>query len=158
MRIAAIDQGTTSTRCLVIADGGTWHLAASRRHTQHHPAPTWVEHDPKELLRNIRAVLKAAGPVDGIALANQGESCLAWDAQTGAPLSPVIVWQDARTAATLAALPKAASALSRTHQRPASRPLFFGQQTGLDPGKPARSRPCPRSGPLAPWHHGRLVP
>ena len=88
MRVAAIDQGTTSTRCLVIEDGGTWHLAASRRHAQHHPAPGWVEHDPKELLRNIKAVLRAAGPVDAIALANQGESCLAWDARPARPSPP----------------------------------------------------------------------
>ena len=104
MRVAAIDQGTTSTRCLVIGDGGAWRIAASRRHGQHHPHAGWVEHDPEELLANIRAVLEAAGPVDAIAIANQGESCLAWDAVTGAPLSPVIVWQDARTADRLAAL------------------------------------------------------
>lgn len=113
MRVAAIDQGTTSTRCLVIAEGGGWHLAHSLRHAQHHPAPGWVEHDPEDLLRNIRAVLAAAGKVDAIALANQGESCLAWDAQTGAALSPVMVWQDARTASDLAALPPAAEELSR---------------------------------------------
>ncbi|WP_019644247.1 FGGY family carbohydrate kinase [Novispirillum itersonii] len=113
MRVAAIDQGTTSTRCLVVEDGGHWHLAASRRHAQHHPAPGWVEHDPDELLKNIRAVLDAAGRVDAIALSNQGESCLAWDARTGEPLSPVIVWQDARTADALAALGAEAEATSR---------------------------------------------
>ncbi len=112
MRVAAIDQGTTSTRCLVVEDGGKWHLAASRRHAQHHPAPGWVEHDPEELLANIKAVLDAAGKVDAIALANQGESCLAWDARTGKALSPVFVWQDARTADDLAALPESAAALS----------------------------------------------
>ena len=101
MRIASIDQGTTSTRCLVVEDGGEWRLAGSRRHGQHHPAPGWVEHDPEELLRNIMAVLEQAGAVDAIAIANQGESCLAWDAQTGKPLSPVIVWQDSRTAPEL---------------------------------------------------------
>ena len=113
MRVAAIDQGTTSTRCLVIGDGGAWRVAASRRHGQHHPHAGWVEHDPEELLANIRAVLEAAGPVDAIAIANQGESCLAWDAVTGAPLSPVIVWQDARTADRLAALPEGSEDLSR---------------------------------------------
>ena len=92
MRVAAIDQGTTSTRCLVIEDGGKWRIADSRRHAQHYPAPGWVEHDPEELLGNVVNVLQAAGPVDVIGIANQGESCLAWDAQTGAALSPVIVW------------------------------------------------------------------
>ncbi|MFB2551893.1 FGGY family carbohydrate kinase [Ensifer soli] len=117
MRIAAIDQGTTSTRCLVISEDGAGRVltqvAASRRHAQHHPAAGWVEHDAEELLANIRAVLAAAGPVDAIAIANQGESCLAWDAMTGAALSPVIVWQDARTAQALEALGPAADARSK---------------------------------------------
>ncbi|NVP56997.1 FGGY family carbohydrate kinase [Mycoplana rhizolycopersici] len=113
MRVAAIDQGTTSTRCLVVEDGGTWHVAASRRHGQHHPAPGWVEHDAEELLANVKAVLQAAGRVDGIAIANQGESCLAWDGETGKPLSPVIVWQDGRTADALAALDRAAEQRSK---------------------------------------------
>lgn len=104
MRVAAVDQGTTSTRCLVVEEDGKCRIAASRRHGQHHPAPGWVEHDPEELLRNIEAVLQAAGSVDFIGIANQGESCLAWDAKTGTPLSPVIVWQDARTADILAKL------------------------------------------------------
>jgi glycerol kinase len=104
MRVGAIDQGTTSTRCLVIEDGGKWHVAASRKHNQYHPQPGWVEHDPEELIRNIEAVLDAAGTVDAIGIANQGESCLAWDAETKKALSPVIVWQDARTADALAML------------------------------------------------------
>lgn len=112
MRVAAIDQGTTSTRCLVVESGGEARLVASLRHAQHFPAPGRVEHDPEELLANIRTVLAAAGPVDAIAIANQGESCLAWDAETGEPLSPVIVWQDARTATMLAALGSEAQARS----------------------------------------------
>ncbi|MCK0207381.1 FGGY family carbohydrate kinase [Starkeya koreensis] len=104
MRVAAIDQGTTSTRCLVVESGGQARVAASRTHAQSYPAPGRVEHDPEELVANVAAVLAAAGPVDAIGLANQGESCLAWDALTGEALSPVIVWQDARTAQALAAL------------------------------------------------------
>lgn len=113
MRIASIDQGTTSTRCLVVEDGGEWQLAGSRRHAQFHPADGWVEHDPEELLHNIEAVLEQAGPVDAVAIANQGESCLAWDGPTGKPLSPVIVWQDARTAAHLATFGDEAELRSR---------------------------------------------
>jgi glycerol kinase len=97
----------------VVEDGGTCLVADSRRHGQFHPAPGWVEHDPEELLRNIEAVLQAAGPVDAIGLANQGESCLAWDAQTGKALSPVIVWQDARTADALARLDPSAEQRSK---------------------------------------------
>lgn len=114
MRVAAIDQGTTSTRCLVIEDAGVWRMAASLRHGHHHPAPGWVEHDAEELLRNVRAVLREAGPVDCIGLANQGESCLAWAADTGEALSPIIVWQDARTADHLAQFDETARHLSKS--------------------------------------------
>lgn len=98
MRIAALDQGTTSTRVLVTSQDGAADIHRSLRHQQHHPQPGWVEHDPLELLANLQSCLEAAGPVDAIGLANQGESCLAWDARTGEPLSPLIVWQDNRTA------------------------------------------------------------
>nr|WP_321455475.1 FGGY family carbohydrate kinase [uncultured Cohaesibacter sp.] len=112
-RIAAIDQGTTSTRCLVVEDGGVAEVVASCRHAQHHPAPSYVEHDPEELIANIRSVLEKAGSVDAIAIANQGESCLAWDGDTGEALSPVIVWQDARTSADLKAFDKDVEASSK---------------------------------------------
>jgi glycerol kinase len=60
-----------------------------------------VEHDPRELLDNVRACIASAGRVDAIGIANQGESCLAWDAVSGAPLSPLIVWQDTRTSGAI---------------------------------------------------------
>ncbi|WP_321815166.1 MULTISPECIES: FGGY family carbohydrate kinase [unclassified Paraburkholderia] len=98
MRIAAIDQGTTSTRVLVADSNGGADIVHAVRHRQHHPHPGWVEHSPEELLSNLNACIEAAGTVDTIGLANQGESCLAWDAVSGEALSPVIVWQDNRTA------------------------------------------------------------
>lgn len=104
MRIAALDQGTTSTRVLVVSQNGSADIQLSLRHQQHHPHPGWVEHDPLELLNNLQRCLEATGRVDAIGLANQGESCLAWDAKTGEPLSPVIVWQDNRTSAEIAQL------------------------------------------------------
>lgn len=113
MRIASIDQGTTSTRCLVVEDGGEWRIVASRKHAQDHPFAGWVEHDPDELLKNIITVLDAAGQVDAVAIANQGESCIAWDCETGAALSPVIVWQDSRTAKQLSELGPEAEKLSK---------------------------------------------
>jgi glycerol kinase len=97
MRIAAIDQGTTSTRLLVATADGEAGIVASARHRQTHPQSGWAEQDPLELLRNITTCLGAAGQVDAIGIANQGESCLAWDAVSGDPLSPVIGWQDSRT-------------------------------------------------------------
>ncbi|MGE4480524.1 FGGY family carbohydrate kinase [Acidocella sp.] len=103
MRIAGLDQGTTSTRILLLEDGAA-RIAQSVRHRQIYPRPGWVEHDPEELLENLRVCLAAAEGVTAIGLANQGESCLAWDALTGRAISPVIVWQDNRTAAEVAAL------------------------------------------------------
>ena len=107
MRVAAIDQGTTSTRALVADSAGKAHIACAITHRQSHRQPGWVEHDPEELLANIQRCLEAAGPVDAIGIDNQGESCLAWDARTGAALSPVIVWQDNRTADVVAQLKEA---------------------------------------------------
>jgi glycerol kinase len=104
MKIAAIDQGTTSTRCLVFETTEKSTIVKSLRHAQSYPAQGCVEHDPMELLRNVRHCIRAAGLVDAIGICNQGESCLAWDARTGEPLSSVIVWQDDRTAEAMRGL------------------------------------------------------
>lgn len=116
MRIAAIDQGTTSTRVLVADSDGHAEIRHSVRHQQIHPQSGWVEHDPEELIANIRACLAAAGPVDAIGIDNQGESCLGWHADTGEALSPVIVWQDNRTSDRIAEL-EAAGASALTLER-----------------------------------------
>lgn len=97
MRVAAIDQGTTSTRVLTLYETGQLEVVHSLEHQQIYPKPGWVEHDPEELIRNLGACLEAAGEVDAIGIDNQGESCLAWDALDKTALSPVIVWQDDRT-------------------------------------------------------------
>ena len=96
MRIAAIDQGTTSTRVLLLQADGRLHPVLSLPHQQTYPAPGHVEQDGEELLANIRSCLDAA-QADIVGLANQGESCLAWDARDGSPICPVISWQDDRT-------------------------------------------------------------
>lgn len=103
MRIAAIDQGTTSTRILM-ADAGVPKVVHALEHRQIYPREGWVEHDPEELIANIRACLAAAGPLDAVGIDNQGESCLAWDAETKRALSPVLVWQDSRTVDRIEAL------------------------------------------------------
>lgn len=95
-RVAAIDQGTTSTRVLVCGEGEP-RVAHQVEHRQLYEAQGRVEHDPAELVRNIEACLEAAGKVDAIGIDNQGESCLAWNAETKEPVSNVIVWQDSRT-------------------------------------------------------------
>ncbi|MCB2111778.1 MAG: glycerol kinase, partial [Rhodobacteraceae bacterium] len=101
MKVLAIDQGTTSTRALLYRDGRLAPVM-QRAHRQILPAPGHVEHDPKELLANLHAALDHEA--DLVALANQGESCLGWDARDGRPVSPVIVWQDDRTAPETARL------------------------------------------------------
>jgi glycerol kinase len=96
--VLAIDQGTTSTRALVLDVEGRLTPILSRRHRQHHPRPGWVEHDPAELLADLRACLDAApSTIEAVGIDNQGESCLGWDARTGEPVSPILVWQDDRT-------------------------------------------------------------
>ena len=97
MRIAGIDQGTTSTRVLVANSDGKLSVVHSVEHKQMYPKEGWVEHDPEELIANIQACVNAAGKVDAIGIANQGESCVAWDAVTKEALCPVLVWQDNRT-------------------------------------------------------------
>ena len=99
MKILAIDQGTTSTRAL-LHDGTGLRPVYQQAHRQIMPAKGYVEHDPGELLANLDQALKT--DADLVGLANQGESCLAWDARDGRPVSPIIVWQDDRTAAETA--------------------------------------------------------
>jgi len=101
MTIAAIDQGTTSTRALALQPDGTAAVMKTIEHRQIYPRPGWVEHDAQELIANILACAEAAGAAEALGIDNQGESCLAWDAETKEPVSPVVVWQDSRTAAAV---------------------------------------------------------
>lgn len=103
--VGAIDQGTTSTRFAVVDHDGNFVGMAQKEHTQFLPQPGWVEHDAAEIWRNIEQVI-AEGLADaGIGLAdlaavgltNQRETTMVWDAMTGEPLAPAIVWQDTRT-------------------------------------------------------------
>ncbi len=147
-RIAAIDQGTTSTRVLVAGDG-TAAIAASVVHAQHYPEAGRVEHDPEELLASIRTCLDAAGGVDAIGIDNQGESCLAWDGVTGRAISPVIVWQDSRTSDVIERL-KAEGAEALTLER-AGLPLdpyFSASKLGWIMENVAEARPLAAAGRL----------
>jgi glycerol kinase len=105
--VAAIDQGTTSTRLILFdADGRPVALERSE-HAQKHPRAGWVEHDPLEVWRHTREVIGAAlasaaieaGEVAAIGITNQRETTVLWDRATGEPLHNAIVWQDTRTAA-----------------------------------------------------------
>ncbi|MGF1593694.1 MAG: FGGY family carbohydrate kinase [Kiloniellaceae bacterium] len=98
MTIAAIDQGTTSTRALALRADGTAAVVMATEHRQIYPRPGWVEHDPEELIAGILACAEAIEAPEAFGIDNQGESCLAWNADTKEAVSPVIVWQDSRTA------------------------------------------------------------
>lgn len=58
--IAAIDQGTTSTRCILFSKDGSIHSQDQLEHQQYHPHPGWTEHDPMEILANIQTVIRGA--------------------------------------------------------------------------------------------------
>lgn len=93
----AIDQGTTSTKAYRGEAGVPPTMVGALAHRQIHPRPGWVEHDPRELLGHIRALIEAGGGASRLGLANQGETVVAWDARTKRPLANAIVWQDERT-------------------------------------------------------------
>jgi glycerol kinase len=116
MTIAAIDQGTTSTRALALEADGTARVVKAVEHRQIYPRPDWVEHDPEELIANLCACAGAIEAPEAFGIDNQGESCLAWHAETKEAVSPVIVWQDSRTAETIVGL-KAEGAEALTLER-----------------------------------------
>jgi glycerol kinase len=103
--VAAIDQGTTSSRCIVFDAGGTIVASAQQEHRQIFPKPGWVEHDAAEIWRNVQTVVEGALAKAGIKAAdlasvgitNQRETSVLWDRRTGRPVANAIVWQDTRT-------------------------------------------------------------
>ena len=98
--ILAIDQGTTGTTCLVFDSDGRVAGRAYSEFEQHFPRPGWVEHDANEIWEVTRRVageaLEAAGAnpgdLQGIGIANQRETVVAWDVHTGEPLHRAIVY------------------------------------------------------------------
>ncbi|MGH2499819.1 MAG: glycerol kinase GlpK [Candidatus Limnocylindria bacterium] len=110
--VAAIDQGTTSTRCIVFDRAGLPVGADQLEHRQIYPQPGWVEHDPLEIWGNVERTLRGAlrgagisGPqLVAVGVTNQRETTVVWDRRTGRPLANAIVWQDMRTAEAVAAL------------------------------------------------------
>jgi glycerol kinase len=102
---AALDQGTTSTRCMVFDHGGKVVSVVQKEHEQIYPKPGWVEHDPMEIWQRCQEVmgeaLEAAGAtaddIAGLGITNQRETTVVWDRNTGKPVMNAIVWQDTRT-------------------------------------------------------------
>ncbi|MBR4546092.1 MAG: glycerol kinase GlpK [Oscillibacter sp.] len=115
--VLALDQGTTSSRCILFDRGQTMVSVAQREFTQHYPRPGWVEHDPMEIYSSqygvLHEVLAQSGvdarEIAAIGITNQRETTILWDRQTGKPVCNAIVWQCRRTAAQCEALQKDAA-------------------------------------------------
>jgi len=104
--VAAIDQGTTSTRCMIFNHGGHVVALGQKEHQQIYPQPGWVEHDPLEIWARTEQVINGAlvkggvssHDIAAIGITNQRETTVVWDRATGRPIYNAIVWQDTRTA------------------------------------------------------------
>ena len=103
--IAAIDQGTTGTRCIVFDHGGQIVSSAYEEHRQIYPQAGWVEHDPLEVWEKTQMVIRAAlaqggirpAEIAAVGVTNQRETTVVWDPRTGRPYANALVWQDTRT-------------------------------------------------------------
>ena len=103
--VAAIDQGTTSTRFMIFDHAGSVVAVDQKEHQQIYPKPGWVEHDPLEIWERTQEVIQGAltkssiqaADIAAIGITNQRETTLVWEKATGKPIYNAIVWQDTRT-------------------------------------------------------------
>ncbi len=112
--IAAIDQGTTSTRCIFFDKKGKIISVAQKEHEQIYPNPGWVEHNPEEIWKNTLEVVARARidkhieiqDIAAVGITNQRETSVVWNKKTGKPYYNALVWQDTRTGDLVSALEK----------------------------------------------------
>ncbi len=112
--VGAIDQGTTSSRFILLNRSGERVSSCQVEHAQIYPQPGYVEHDPVEIWNRVSEVIKGAmrqadvhpGEVAAIGVTNQRETVVIWNPKTGKPYHNAIVWQDSRTAEICEALGK----------------------------------------------------
>ena len=105
MYVGAIDQGTTSTRFVIVDVEGRIVAIDQQEHRQIYPQPGWVEHDALEIWDRTEHVIAGAlrqaeitaSDLAAVGVTNQRETTVLWDASTGTPVAPAIVWQDTRT-------------------------------------------------------------
>jgi glycerol kinase len=103
--VAAIDQGTTSTRCMIFDHAGNVVALDQKEHEQIFPRPGWVEHNPDEIWQRTQEVVNGALGASGlrrdqiasVGITNQRETAVVWHRRTGKPIYNAIVWQDTRT-------------------------------------------------------------
>ncbi|WPB94954.1 glycerol kinase GlpK [Streptomyces malaysiensis] len=112
IHVAAIDQGTTSSRCIIFDRNGAIVAVDQREHRQIFPKPGWVEHDATEIWAKVQAVVAGAlakaglraDQLTALGITNQRETTVLWDRRTGKPVHNAIVWQDTRTSGLCAEL------------------------------------------------------
>lgn len=112
--VAAIDQGTTSTRFIIFDHGGNLVAVDQKEHQQIYPKPGWVEHDPLEIWERTQSVMRGAldkarataSDLAAVGVTNQRETTVVWEKKTGRPVYNAIVWQDTRTDSICAELAK----------------------------------------------------
>ncbi|MGI9160677.1 MAG: glycerol kinase GlpK, partial [Saprospiraceae bacterium] len=127
--IAAIDQGTTSTRCILFDQAGHIVSVGQKEHEQIYPKPGWVEHNPDEIWKNTLEVIARARiekqiPLETIAavgITNQRETTVVWNRHTGRAYHNALVWQDTRTDALVRQVESSIGA------------AWFRERTGLPP-------------------------
>src|SRR5690242_8632282 len=108
--IGAIDQGTTSTRFLILDRAGRLVAAAQKEHRQIYPQPGWVEHDPNEIWQRTQEVAAESlaqrslrrGGLAAVWITCERETSTVWAGRTGARIANAVVWQDARVGSMVA--------------------------------------------------------
>lgn len=108
MRVLAIDQGTTNTKAVLVDAAGAILARASAPLATAYPRPGWAEQSASDIWTSVQAVISRIatnyGTPDAIAIANQRETLVIWDAETSAPICPAPIWQCRRTAEATARL------------------------------------------------------
>lgn len=125
--IMTIDQGTTSSRAMIVDKKGEVVSMSQREFTQIFPEPGWVEHDPNEIWNSVQSVIAGAfiegginpRQIEGIGITNQRETTVVWEKDTGRPIYNAIVWQSRQTAGIANSL------------KEAGHTEFFHKKTGL---------------------------
>ena len=109
--VIAIDQGTTNTKAILVDGSGQVVAKASAPLKSAYPRPGWAEQSADDIWASVRTVIGKiadanAAPIRGLAIANQRETLVVWDGETGRPICPAILWQCRRTTKACEALVK----------------------------------------------------
>ncbi len=164
--VMALDAGTTSNRCILFDEKGRIVSSAQKEFTQYFPKPGWVEHDANEIWSTqlgvaVEAMSKIgvkAEDIKAIGIANQRETTIVWDKNTGEPVCPAIVWQCRRTARYCDQL-KEQGLVEAIRQRTGLviDAYFSGHQAEMDSGPCGGGQGACRTGGASVRHGGHLA-